>query len=306
MLTALAIVALLCAAVLAADPNRLARTVVNRGSPAVVALNSTQSDVVLTFVVDVCEGDVAWRVEELDLSTSAAKTIFRSASAAQSDARFDTLVQASPTTYRVTFETTADAARAVVELRTIDDTTRALLPPTWSDAAWFDPAAATINGLAAVHGATALYCAFGRAVPIARNETLATFESTCDALDALTVDHSLGECVTVASGAPDAAIAINRTLVPSLAANQLLRIDLLVTLSLPSASHLQQTHVLHPILVAPAVAPALLPPAPFSIVQLVTESGDRVAAIILGILAAALAVAVIVLCVLRRRSIARA
>ncbi len=301
MLSALVLsLAFVVSAQMNGDPNRLARTVVNRGAPAEVVFNATTSIGVVTLVVDVCQGDVSWRVDEFSSSNeSAFATIFSSASAAHIDARFDTLAQPlSSRRYRVTFETTVDEPRAVVELRIVDERTRALLPPAWPDAAWFDPTNATINGLAAVRGATALYCAFGRIVSSTNELALATFESTCHALDVLTIDHRLADCVAVAPGGSDAFIAVNRSLLPTLASSEMLRIDLLVTLSLPSASQLQQTHVLHPILVA---ALGTAPESPRSIVELVTASGDRVAAILLGVLCILLAIAVVVLCVSRKR-----
>jgi len=298
----LSVLAALC---VAQSPNRLVRTVVRPGQPTLFAFNATAAvNSVVTFVVDLCEGDVSWSVEEQSASDPAVyATLFRSASAATVDARFDTFIQPT-STRRYRFQLETKSASAIVDLRFIDERSRALLPSTWPDAAWFDVSNSTIKGLSHVDGTTATYCAFGRVVSSKLQASQAHFESSCQAIDQLNIDLLLGECVKVLDEAADGVILVNRSMVPSaLGADDLFRIDLLVTLTI---NELEQTQVLAPILLSTLGCPAPPPAAPQTVLEFVTNNGDRVAAIILGILSVILSIVVVVMCIMRRRAVAKA
>jgi hypothetical protein len=133
----------------------------------------------------------------------------------------------------------------------------------------------------------------------------AHFESSCQAIDQLNIDLLLGECVKVLDEAADGVILVNRSMVPSaLGANDLFRIDLLVTLT---SNELEQTQVLAPILLSTLGCPPPPPAAPQTVLEFVTNNGDRVAAIILGILSVILSIVVVAMCIsMRRRAVAKA
>lgn len=188
---------------------------------------------VVTFVVDVCNGDVMWRVEQQQADQSWT-AVFASNSAALFDSRFDTMLRASLLNYRVAVSTTATVARAVAQLHVIDDRLRPLLPNAMPRSVWFDAPQSQIRGLSSLAGVSIQYCTFGRWVwP---DDASQAFPSSCAAVEAVTAKDALGDCVTVTSETSPQQAAIQLPQPSAGTANMLWRIDVIASLQLATPS----------------------------------------------------------------------